>query len=345
MFSISQAGLAAGADDVSRTDGLSTGAQVTLTYTGSGTFRPRFLFVPPGDTTAASTLTQASPGVWTFSPTAGVAGSYRIQGIENEGKVSEKRSTPRIFGIRNARGILVPAFGEAADLLANLDNASATVVKRSENNAVDYSTSALNLLSWTGWWRFFQELANSALLLAFNSSAINSLTTGSEFPASVSGGVATLDPHNRIASAKWRSKEAPTNTDLYTDSPVIVAYINALTLLALDNPIVAPKNHTYAAVLSSRITIISESTPAHFAFVDIVAPFVLTVDSYGNHAYSVVPSDAIVSSTAVASMVAASATVSLPSAYAIEINAVRPPGVDCTVLRHDTAIIELQEIA
>lgn len=90
---IDQAGLPAGTPGKSRTDGLDTGAVVTLTNTGLGTTTTfRLLWVPPGDTTAATSLAATGdPKVWTFTPTEEVYGSYRVELVENEGLVTEKR--------------------------------------------------------------------------------------------------------------------------------------------------------------------------------------------------------------------------------------------------------------
>jgi hypothetical protein len=161
MFRIDQTGLATGVVDRSRTDGLLNGAQVTLTYFGTGTFRARFLWVPPGDTGSIATLAEATAGVWTFTPSAGFPGTYRIEGIENEGQPNELRRV-RVFRVRTASGLIIPAPNETANHLANLANATATHIAQSEDNAVDYPTPALNDAPWTGWWRVFAELVGIA---------------------------------------------------------------------------------------------------------------------------------------------------------------------------------------
>jgi hypothetical protein len=103
-------------------------------------------------------LTELLPGGWTFTPTPNKPGSYRIQGIENEGKPSERR-VERIFGVRTVSGVLIPAFGEGCNQLAHLENATATHIAQSSNNATDFSDPALNNLAWSGWWRMWHELA------------------------------------------------------------------------------------------------------------------------------------------------------------------------------------------
>lgn len=160
MFRFDQDGLyPEGTVNESRTDGLNNSAEVTITYVGQGTFRPRFLWIPFGDASAESSLAvTGDPKIWTFTP-AGypVMGTYRVEGIENEGLPSERRIV-RTFGIRGPGGILVPAFGEHANPLANLENASAALIEQSENNATDYwSLAALNDRPWAGWLRTLHE--------------------------------------------------------------------------------------------------------------------------------------------------------------------------------------------
>jgi len=171
MFRIDQTGLPTGTIDRSRTDGLLTGAQVTLTYFGSGTFRPRFLWVPPGDTGSIASLAQVTAGVWTFTPSAGFPGTYRIEEIENEGKPNEARRV-RLFRVRTAAGLIIPAPNETANHLANLANATVTHVAQSEDNATDYANALLNNYPWTGWWRAWAEMiaiADSSLAMRWRS--------------------------------------------------------------------------------------------------------------------------------------------------------------------------------
>lgn len=156
MFRIDQTGLSTGTLNVSRTDGLPTGAEVTITYVGRGTFRPRLLWVPTGDTGSESTLAESTPGVWTFTPTANTYGTYRIEGIENEGKSSERR-VRRLLRVRTPSGLIIPAFGERANSLATLVNSSASLIEESEDNAVDYSVAGLNDRAFAGTQRALEE--------------------------------------------------------------------------------------------------------------------------------------------------------------------------------------------
>jgi len=158
QIKISQAGLAAGVAGVSRTDGLATGALVTLQDMGTtGVTSFRVLWGPPNDTTARTSLVvTGNPRIWTFSPTAGAWGSYRIE-LRRDGVPVERR----IFGIRSPNNhLLTPALNEQASRLASWDNAGADQKELSENNALDFSDANLNLLGYAGWWRALRELFN-----------------------------------------------------------------------------------------------------------------------------------------------------------------------------------------
>ena len=153
---IDQAGLPPGVAGQARTDGLLTGALVTLTSVAGGvTSRFRLLWVPPADTTAVPTLAEFSPGVWTFTPLAGAWGSYRIELIVDEGLPTEQRQI-RIFGIRSPNaGLLVPAANERADANASLANMGPAVIAKSEDNE---PVSPFITGNPFGWSRPLQEL-------------------------------------------------------------------------------------------------------------------------------------------------------------------------------------------
>jgi hypothetical protein len=153
---IDQAGLAPGVAGVSRTDGLETGALVTLENVGSeGVTEFRLLWGPPDDTTAENSLAPTdNPDVWTFTPTAGCYGTYRIELIEN-GVSLEKR----VFGVRTPiKGLLIPALNERGSRAASWANDGTDQIELSENNAVDFPDPILNPLSYSGWWRAEHEL-------------------------------------------------------------------------------------------------------------------------------------------------------------------------------------------
>ena len=153
---ISQAGLAAGVAGKSRTDGLDTGAVVTLedvSGTGASTFH--LLDAPPEDTTAEGSLAATGdPDIWEFTPTVAAYGSYLIELRENGVPVER-----RVFGIRTAiNHLLIPAFNERASRHAALDNDGADQIDLSNNNADDFPTASLNSRRYTGWWRSWREL-------------------------------------------------------------------------------------------------------------------------------------------------------------------------------------------
>src|SRR5690606_29124126 len=153
---IDQAGLPAGVAGVSRTDGLATGALVTLTNVGAeGVTQFRLLWGPPNDTTAESSLAATGdPDVWTFSPTAACYGSYLIALFENGVELER-----RVFGVRTPnRKLLIPALNEQASRQASWTNDGPDQQELSQNNATDFTDPYLNGLNYAGWWRSQQEL-------------------------------------------------------------------------------------------------------------------------------------------------------------------------------------------
>lgn len=159
LLKIDQAGLSAGVAGRSRTDGLATGALVTLTNTGAGTTLMRLLWAPPGDTTALSSLAATGdPKVWTFSPTASKYGTYLVELIADQGLVTEKRER-RVLVVRTPnRKLVIPALNERGDNAASLLAAGQEQDEASNNNAIDYLDSALNGVPYAGWWRAIHEM-------------------------------------------------------------------------------------------------------------------------------------------------------------------------------------------
>lgn len=170
---IDQAGLAAGTPGRARTDGLDDGSLVTVTSTGSGTSHTvRLLWVPPEDTTAVSSLTQTTSTTWTFAPTAGVYGSYRIELIVDEGQLTESREV-RIFGIRTmVKSLLRPALNERASAGASLLNRGQEIIDASENNEFSAGTP-LGEIDYGGWWKGQTELIDVVETLAAGSGENN----------------------------------------------------------------------------------------------------------------------------------------------------------------------------
>lgn len=152
---IDQAGLPAGTPGVARTDGLDTGALVTLESTGSGsTHEFRLLWTPTNDVTAVASLAPSSPTIWTFSPTALAYGTYRIELIVDEGLSTESRQV-RAFVVRTPNaGLIIPALNEVASPTASLENAGGDQIDASENNE---PFGPFISGSYAGWWRAFEE--------------------------------------------------------------------------------------------------------------------------------------------------------------------------------------------
>lgn len=157
LLRIDQAGLPVGTPGVARDDGLATGALVTLTNVGGGSTTKVFLlWVPPEDTTALASLTQTGPNTWTFSPTPGVYGRYRIQLIVDDG-LPTRSSTIHTFGIAlPLSGLVIPAANELADPSTALQNATdASRLEAAESNA---PFSPFVGRQPFGWWKALRDL-------------------------------------------------------------------------------------------------------------------------------------------------------------------------------------------
>lgn len=159
LLKIDQVGLTEGDIGRSRTDGLATGAPVTLTNTGSGaTTTMRLLWVPPGDTTAIDSLepTEEDPKIWTFTPTAGVYGSYLIELVINAGLFTQT-TEQRVLVVRTPRrGLVIPALNERGDPSASVINPGTSEL--AVNNAADFPEPEFNSVRFAGWWRAIAEL-------------------------------------------------------------------------------------------------------------------------------------------------------------------------------------------
>ena len=161
QFVIDQAGLPAGTIDTSRTDGLDTGALVTVNASGGGgtTFLFELLWVPPGDTTAVATLiATANPAIWTFAPSASFYGTYRIRLTIDAGESTEE-TVIRHFVIRTPnKNLVIPPLNSVADSRSSLLLSGPPQILASEDNSADYPVPALNNFTYAGWWRAMHEL-------------------------------------------------------------------------------------------------------------------------------------------------------------------------------------------
>lgn len=153
---IDQVGLPAGTPGVSRDDGLDTGAELTFTNTGGGsTTRVSFLWVPPEDTTAVSTLHQVSTHVWKCTPTSGAVGRYRVELVVDEGLPTESR-TAHTIGMPMSSGLVIPAANELASPTATIATATdATLREASESNAPFAPFVGSQPF---GWWSSLRDL-------------------------------------------------------------------------------------------------------------------------------------------------------------------------------------------
>lgn len=150
-MTIDQAGLPAGAAGKARTDGLATGALVTLTSVGGGTTHRFELLWAPLAANPAPVVTQTGPTTWQFTPPAAVYGTYRIRLIVDEG-LSTEDSQIRIFGIRTPSKLLrLPALNEIASASASLENDGADQVDASEDNEDVPGRFAAG--NYGGWYR------------------------------------------------------------------------------------------------------------------------------------------------------------------------------------------------
>lgn len=241
QLKIDQTGLSAGVAGKSRTDGLDTGALVTLTNTGTGsTTAFALLWTPPSDTTAVATLAATgNPKIWTFTPTPGSYGTYRVQLVENSGTGSEKRET-RVFVVRTKTlGLIVPSLNETGDPTASLTNAGLLQIQASENNADDFSDAGLNARSYAGWWRALHETI--VALDALDTDEIRNASTASGALLSdaldalsasvttVSGALAALDSGD-VANASGVTG-ATVTAALGTLSSAITAVTSSLSIL------------------------------------------------------------------------------------------------------------------
>lgn len=185
IIKIDQAGLPAGVAGRARTDGLDDGATVTLESTdvGGTTHTFRLLWVPSGDTNAeASLAVTGNPRIWTFSPTPGAYGTYRIE-LNVDGEIQI-----RTFAIRTPNlKIVIPALNEVADEEASLVNNGAPVQAASENNEPYAAAPTIN---YAGWWPAFEDMV---LKLDAEGRVRNVVTNGDSPYAAIPGEFIEVD--------------------------------------------------------------------------------------------------------------------------------------------------------
>ena len=194
IMRIDQTGLPAGINGRSRTDGLLTTATVTLTSTGAGsTHIFQFQWVPETDTTAAGTLAPISATEYTFTPTVGAYGTYRIELIVDQGLGTESRQIRTFVRRSPINSLVVPSPNEAADPTASLiKNTTFEINANQSNEAYGAWTTGS---SW-GWYRYWKELVDRLE----GSAGFGAYTGTSVSGVAVYDGVA-LDSSNMIQRA------------------------------------------------------------------------------------------------------------------------------------------------
>ena len=165
VMKLDQVGIPAGVAGLARDDGLATGALVTLTSMSHvSTFRFRLLWVglmPTEDTASIPSLAPSGPSSYSFTPSAGVYGSWLVELITDEGTLAEDRST-KVFAIKQLGGLRIPAPNEKGVADASMLKNTAQEVARADFNQPEASGIWVNGRT-VSWWR---ELAQ--LLYNFN---------------------------------------------------------------------------------------------------------------------------------------------------------------------------------
>lgn len=138
-----QTGLSAGVTDRARSDGLATGATVTITVDSAGG-TVEFVDVPPGDSSSVSSLNGSGDPVWTFTPTASVYGTWLVQFTPTVGN-----PVRRAFSVRTPnQSFRIPAFNEKASVVATIANGASHIADSDDNEGGTYR----------GWWSALNEI-------------------------------------------------------------------------------------------------------------------------------------------------------------------------------------------
>lgn len=145
-----QVGISAGVDGKSRSDGLSTGALVTVTNVGGGACTCEFLWKPLEDTTA--TLIQVSPTQWQFTPEVAAYGDYIIRLTETATDTVDDKA----FGIRLPNSGLLPLGLNARG--SNTVHLNSSVPEKALAALTSTHNETVSGYDWLGWWPFITEL-------------------------------------------------------------------------------------------------------------------------------------------------------------------------------------------
>lgn len=173
---INQAGIAPGVAGQSRSDGLRTGALVTVTHDAADAVFTEFslLWAPTDDFTAASSFAQVGTHA-TFSPDpTSKGGTYRIR--MRVSTASTTTDVIRLFAVRTAiANLRIPALNERADETASLTNHGASTIAASEFNEPSISGPFAGG-NYGGWYSAINELATKVESLASGGGVAKSMS-------------------------------------------------------------------------------------------------------------------------------------------------------------------------
>jgi hypothetical protein len=147
-ITFTQTGIGAGTSDRSRSDGLASGATVSISADISSSVK--MLWRPDEDTT--STINVLGPTSWNFSPPAGVYGTYLFEIVDS---ISTVRRT---FSIRTKnRGLRIPALNESANSSGSLIYNGGAFIAASDFNE-NSGSGPFSAGNFGGWYSSLREL-------------------------------------------------------------------------------------------------------------------------------------------------------------------------------------------
>lgn len=150
-----QTGIPASTGPGARTDGLATGARVTVRNDSGQPCRIELLWVPPEDAGVVASIGSTSPSEWYFDPTASNHGSYLVRMIEREG-TADQSIDEKVFGIRLPETqLLIPAFNEKGDPEVTLVD---TVERKATAAALTHNNELRSGIAYAAWWWALRDL-------------------------------------------------------------------------------------------------------------------------------------------------------------------------------------------
>lgn len=236
-LTINQNGLTPGISDKSRSDGLSTGALISVTSSSPVNL---FLIWRPDEDNNAE-LNQIDMTHWTLNPKPSSYGSYVFYDSTNNVK--------RIFAVRTPnKGLRIPALNEFANKSGSLVNNSAAIIQQSNFNETSGS-GPFAAGNYGGWHSAFRELVFAAEIMTGTIGPVGpSGSAGVAGVAGPSGSAGVIGP----SGSQWRvgstvpSNGLGANNDIYLDT-------NNQTIYSKNSGI-------YSPVLSLSGTIIPPDT-------------------------------------------------------------------------------------